>query len=170
RSVNSHRSSDMLYGNTIEQHFHIGEAGYSDSALSDFAFAKRMIRVVTHQRRQIERDRQTCLTLLEQVFEPLIGIERRTEPRELPHGPELSAIAGRVNAARIRRLAGKAELSLIVKIRQAVRSVEPFNWSQRNGSKGLPGFGRSFQGRLERALFPFTLRLVETVCQIGRAH
>src|SRR2546430_4372786 len=51
-----------------------------------------MIRVVTHLRGQIERDRQPGLACGEQMAEPCVGLLRRAEPGVLPHGPELAAV------------------------------------------------------------------------------
>ena len=53
---------------------------------------RRVIGVEAHQRRQIERHRQPGLALLQQIPIAAVGLLRRGEAGELPHGPQLAAI------------------------------------------------------------------------------
>ena len=69
-----------------------------------------MVRVVAHQRRKVERDGQSGLAVLEQELRALVRVRGAAEPGELPHRPELAAIAGRMNAARERIGARNAEV------------------------------------------------------------
>ena len=97
-----------------------------------------MIGVVAHQSRQVERHRQPAATVLQQIFVALVRLFRRSEAGKLAHGKQLPAIAGRVNATRIRRLPGESQVLLIVPIFRKVRlRVEPPYGKSRN--RGEPG-------------------------------
>src|SRR5579863_8854285 len=54
--------------------------------------------------------------MLQQVLVTLIGFLGRGKAGELAHGEKLAAVSGGVNAARIRRLAGVAEVLRVVPI------------------------------------------------------
>ena len=54
--------------------------------------------------------------MLEQILVALIGFFGRCKTGEHAHGPELAAVAGRVNAARVGRLAGVAEILIVVPV------------------------------------------------------
>ena len=56
RPVDGHRRRDLVERNAVKEHLHVGEAGDCHSALAYLALRSRMIRVVTHQRREIEGD------------------------------------------------------------------------------------------------------------------
>ena len=72
-------------------------------------FGHRVVRVVAVEGRQVEGDGEAGLPLGEQVLEALVGVRRGAEAGELAHRPELAAIAGGVDAARVGVLAGDAE-------------------------------------------------------------
>src|SRR4029077_10426408 len=95
---------------SAEENFHVLERINRHAALSHLALTRRMVRVVTHQRRQIERHRKPAAAMLEQVFVALVGLLRRRKAGELPHREKLAAISGGVNATRIWRLAGIAKI------------------------------------------------------------
>src|SRR5205814_364415 len=101
-----------------------------------------MIAVIAHERGQIESDREPTASMLEQVLVTLVSLFRRGEAGELAHRPEPAAIAGRVNAARVRRLAGITEVLLVAPItRQVGFGVEPPNRHAADGSEPrLAGF------------------------------
>src|SRR5436305_7468186 len=69
-----------------------------------------MIGVVAVERGQMERGGESGLAVREEVLEPFIRLRRRAEAGELAHGPEAAAIAGRMDAARVRELAGESDL------------------------------------------------------------
>ncbi len=75
-----------------------------------------MIAVVAHQRRQIERDGEALTAVRQQIFVALVGLLGRGEAGELAHGPHLAAIAGGVNAARVRRLAGIVQILVVAPV------------------------------------------------------
>ena len=88
----------------VEQRFHVGERRHVDAALPHFAERQLVVGVAAHQRRQIEGDAQTGAAGREQLLIALVGLFRRPEAGELPHRPQLAAVAGGVNAARVREL------------------------------------------------------------------
>src|SRR5581483_1751942 len=75
-----------------------------------------MGRVIPHQRRKIEGHRETAAAMLEQVIAALVGLLRRGESRELPHGKKLAAISGSVNAARERRLTRISKILVVIPV------------------------------------------------------
>ena len=66
RAVDRHRRRDVAHVDAVEEHLHIAQRVDRDAALADFAARLRRIGVVAHQRRHIERDRESVLPLLEQ--------------------------------------------------------------------------------------------------------
>ncbi len=86
-----------------------------------------MIGIAAHQRRQIEGDAQAGRPCRQQLAVALIGVFWRPEPGELPHRPELASIAGGMNAARIGKRPGLAQLGVVVELGNAVGGVEPFD-------------------------------------------
>src|SRR5438309_1198535 len=132
-----------------------------------------MIGVVAHQCREIECHGQSAAAVLEQVFVATVGLFRRSEPGELPHGEELAAVSGGVNTARVWRLSRIAKILFVIpvigKIGLSVKSSdrEAGNGgeagaamlvkidSARGTNRLLWGF---FQGRQQRLLRPLLLR------------
>ena len=74
--------------------------------------ASRRVRVVAHLGRQVERDRQPGLALLEEVAEARVRLLGGGEARVLAHRPEAAAVHRRLDAAREGRLAGQAEVAV----------------------------------------------------------
>ncbi len=105
RPVDGHRRGDLVERDPLEQRLHVVQARDRDPGLADFALGPRVIRVVAHQRREVERRREPGLSLLEQELEPLVRVAGAPKAGELPHGPESPAIPGRVDAPRVRVLA-----------------------------------------------------------------
>ena len=100
--------------NLVEEHFHVGQRTDGHAAFADFALGQSVVGVIAHQRRQIERDRKPGLALREQIAEALVGVLGGAKAGELAHGPQAAAIHGGMNAARVGRLAGIAEVALRV--------------------------------------------------------
>ena len=88
----------------VEQRLHVGQRRDADAALADFAERQLVIGIAAHQRRQIERDAQAGAAGRQQLPVARVGLLRRAEPGELPHRPQLAAVAGGVDAARVREL------------------------------------------------------------------
>ena len=87
-----------------KQRFHVGKRRDVDAALPDFAARELVIRVATHQRRQVEGDAETGAAGREQPTIALVGLLWRPEAGKLPHRPELAAVASGMNAARVREI------------------------------------------------------------------
>ena len=116
RRVDGHGDRDIAERNAAEEDLHVFERADGGAALADFAFAQGMVGVVAHQRGQIERHREPGLALLQQIVVAAVGFFGRGEAGELPHGPELAAVHVAVDAARVRKLAGR---------RQFARQIDP---------------------------------------------
>ena len=71
-----------------------------------------MVGVVAHQRGQVEGHGKAGLSLREQVAEARVGILGGAEAGELAHGPQAAAVHAGVDAARVGRLAGQAEIAV----------------------------------------------------------
>ena len=121
RGIDRHRGGDLFQIDAVEQDLHVFQRIDGDAALADFAFAGRMIGVVAHQRGQVEGHRESAAAVLQQILVTLVGFLRRSKAGEHAHGPELAAIAGRVNAAGVGRLAGIAEILVVVPSRREDR-------------------------------------------------
>src|SRR5690349_16191664 len=99
-----------------------------------------MVRVVSHQRRQIECYRQPAAAMLQEVLVTLVGLLRRGETGELAHRPKLAPIPGRVNATRKGRLARIPKVFFGAPVfRQVSGRVEPADGNAGNGRvAGIP--------------------------------
>jgi hypothetical protein len=85
-----------------EERLHVLERVDRDALAADLALRARVVRVVAHQRRHVERGREPGLPVVEQVAEALVRLHGGAEAGELPHRPELAAVHRRVDAARER--------------------------------------------------------------------
>ena len=124
RAVDGHGRRDPIERDAAEQVLHVGKGGDGHAALPHLPFRARMIGVVAHQGRKVERHRQAGLPVLEEEFVPLVSVFGAPEARELAHGPEPSAVHGRVDTARERVLARFAERAARVEAGQVVRRVD----------------------------------------------
>ncbi len=123
--------------NLIEQHLHVRQRTDRHAALADFSFAQRVIRVIPHQRRQIEGRRKPRLSLRQQISKTLIGILSRAKARELPHGPQSPAVHGGMDSARIRRLAGETQIAFGIPVRQIRLGIKAANGMSGNSGEGF---------------------------------
>ena len=108
RRIDGHRNGDVAQRDSLEQRLHVGQRRDRHAALSDFAQRRGMIRIDAHQRRQIERHRESGLALFEQIAKTRVGLLGRRETCELAHGPQPSAIHRFVDPAGVRKLPGCA--------------------------------------------------------------
>ena len=99
----------------------------ADAALADFAERERMVGIAAHQRRQIERDAEPGAAGGDQILVALVGFLRRPEAGELAHRPQLAAVAARVDAAHVGKLAGIADLALVVDAGHILGGIEPLD-------------------------------------------
>ena len=111
RRVDRHRRGDVAEGDAVEQRLHVGQRGDVDAALPDLAERERVIGIAAHQRREIEGDAQPGAAGRQQRLVARVGLLRRAEPGKLPHRPQLAAVAGGMNAARVGEDAGRRETS-----------------------------------------------------------
>ena len=58
----------------VEQHLHVGERIDRHALAPHLPLRQRIVRILPHQGRQIERGRQPSLSVVEQVFESLVGV------------------------------------------------------------------------------------------------
>ena len=116
RPVDRHGGRDLTERDPLEQRLHVGERVDRHALAPDLAERARMIRVVAHQRRHVERGREAGLPMLEQVAEARVRLLRRAEAGELAHRPEPAAVHRRIDAARERIGAGPAEVALVVEL------------------------------------------------------
>ena len=114
RRVDRHRRRDLAERDAGEQRLHVLERVDRDALAADLAERARVVRVVAHQRRHVERGREPGLAVLEQVAEALVRLLGRAEAGELAHRPEPAAVHRRVDAARERVLPRIAEIALVV--------------------------------------------------------
>jgi len=86
-----------------------------------------MIGVDAHQRRHVERRRQSCLSFVDQIVKALVGLFCGAKASELSHRPRSSAVHRRIWTASVRWFAGKAEVLFEIKIGDIVRRIEPID-------------------------------------------
>ena len=111
RRVDRHRGADLAQRQAVEQDLHVGERADRNADPTDLALRLRCVGVEAHLRRQVERDRQAGLALIEEVAEPAIRLGRRGEAGVLAHRPQPAAVHRRLDAASERVLAGEPELA-----------------------------------------------------------
>ena len=116
RRVDRHRRRDLAQRDAREQGAHVVDRVDGDALAPDLAERARVIRVVAHQRRHVERRREAGLPVREQVLEARVRLLGRAEAGELPHRPEAAAVHRRVDAARERIDAGVAEIAGVLDV------------------------------------------------------
>ena len=116
RAVDRHRRRDLAERDPVEERLHVGERVDRHALAPDLAERARVVGVVAHQRRHVERRREAGLPVLEQVAEARVRLLRRAEAGELAHRPEPAAVHRRIDAARERIRAGPAEVALVVDV------------------------------------------------------
>ena len=92
RGVDGHRHRDLAEVDAVEQLAHVVERIDGDAEPADLAERARVVAVEAHERRQVERGAEAGLPLVEQELEALVGLPRRAEAGELPHGPQPAAV------------------------------------------------------------------------------
>ena len=97
--------------------------------------------VVAHLGRQVERDRQPGLALLEQVAEARVRLLGGREAGVLAHRPEAAAVHGRLDATRERRLARPAKVAILVEVGGVGRRVQVVDLDARGGLEALAPLG-----------------------------
>ena len=123
RAVDRHRGRDVTERDVGEEPLEVVQGRDRHAFLPDFSSRPRMVRVITHQGRHIERRRETCLSLLQQELESCVGVFGPAEAREHAHRPQPPAVHRRVHAAGERVLPGLAE-AVFVASRDVVGRIE----------------------------------------------
>ena len=77
----------------VEQPLHVGQRRDVDAALPHFAERQRMVGIAAHQRRQVEGHAQPGAAGGDQFLVAGVGLFGRAEAGELPHRPQLAAVA-----------------------------------------------------------------------------
>jgi hypothetical protein len=87
-----HRRRHAVERDAVEQRRHVLDRVDRDADAADLAGRQRVVRVVTHLRRQVEGDAQSADPLPEQVAVARVGFLRGREAGVLPHRPQPPAI------------------------------------------------------------------------------
>ena len=119
-----------------------------------------MIGIHAHERGKIKGNGEPRLTLREEVVKTLIGIFSGAKPAELADGPKPSPVHGRVDAARVRRLTGKAQVSFVIEVFQVGRRIETLDGTSRDAGELLLALRRFPQQGIESFLLPLSLQFV----------
>ncbi len=133
-AVDRHRRRDVAHVDAFKQLLHIGERVDGDATLADLATRLRRIGVVTHEGRHIEGNREAVLALLEEKVITLVRLFGVAEAGKLTHRPKAITITTRVNAARVRKDARLAEITLDVEVGGIFGAVDPLERDIRKGS------------------------------------
>ena len=88
RRVDRHRGRDLAERDAGEERLHVVERVDRDALAADLAERARVVRVVAHQGRHVERGREAGLPVVEQVAEALVGLLGGAEAGELAHRPQ----------------------------------------------------------------------------------
>ena len=107
--VDRHGDAHLADVDPLEEALHVVEHVDGDALAADLAERHRVVGVVAHERRHVERGRQPGLPVVEQVVEALVGLLRGAEARELPHRPQPPAVHRLVDAAGVGELAGSPD-------------------------------------------------------------
>ena len=109
--VDRHRRRHAVERDRVEQDLHVGERVDRDAGAADLAERARVVGVVAELRRQVERDRQPRLPVVEEVAVAGVRLLGRREARVLADRPRPAAVHVAVRAAGERRLARQLELA-----------------------------------------------------------
>ena len=67
RRVDRHRGGDLTQRDPLEERLHIGQRVDGNAAMADLAAAGGCVRVLAHQSRHVEGDRQAGLAVFQKV-------------------------------------------------------------------------------------------------------
>ena len=117
-----------------EQDLHVRDRVDRDAGAADLADGARIVGVVAELRRQVERDREPRLTVVEQVAVARVRLLGRREAGVLPDRPRPPAVHVGIRPARVRIGARRLE-----RRRRIVRRVERFHFDTRLGFAPVGG-------------------------------
>ena len=150
--VDRHRRRHAIERDAVEQRGHVFDRVDRDTDAADFTGGERMIRVVSHLRRQIERDAQAADAVGEQVAIAGVGLFRRAEPGVLTHRPQPAAVHRRLDAAREGKFAREPELGRRVPVDEVVRCAQLGRLGPGERSLRLYAAGRGCPSRRGRLI------------------
>ena len=81
RGVDRHRGGHLAHRDAAEERLHVVERVHRHALAADLAERARVVGVVAHQRRHVERGREAGLPVVEQVAEALVGLLGGAEAR-----------------------------------------------------------------------------------------
>src|SRR5207244_6762493 len=99
-----------------------------------------VVRVATHQRRQVEGDTQTGPARPQESFTARVRFFRRAEAGELTHRPELSTVSAGIDAARVGQIAWIADVAGVVDGGEVIGRVQPLDRPAGNRGEGTRAF------------------------------
>ena len=152
--VDRHRRGHIAHGNLVEEDLHVGQRADRHAALAELAQRLGRVAVVAVERRHVKGHAQAGLALLEQIAEAGVGLLGRAEAGEHAHGPQLAAVQGGMHAARVRILAGEAEIAHVVHAGDVGRRVQPVDGRGGGGDELRLALGEAVEGFLEGGGFP----------------
>ena len=131
--VDGEGRGDLGQIDPVEQDLEVREGVDRHPLLPDLAERHRIVGVDPHQRRHVERSRESSLPLVDQVAKALVRLFRRSVACELPHRPQPAAVHRRVDAPRERRLAGEPEVVDVIEAVEVPRPVQAVDLPPRDG-------------------------------------
>ena len=155
RGVDGHRGADLVEGNALEEHLHVGKAGYGDTGAPDLARSEGVVGVVAGLRREVEGDAEAGLSVFEEVAVAGIGLLRRGEAGVLAHSPHSPAVHVGLNAAGVGVLAGVSEGVRVVEVTEIFGGVDGIDLDAGVGLEAVASLAESFFNGLEGAFVPF---------------
>src|SRR4029079_16409281 len=93
RPVDREAGADLVQWDAVEQDLGIGLRVDGDTDAADLLADLGIVGVEAALRRQVERDRQTRSTLVQQIPVATVGVLSGSEARVLAEGPQLPAVA-----------------------------------------------------------------------------
>ncbi len=167
--VDRERGRDPVERNAVEDRLHVCKRVDRDADLSNLALGQLVVGVHPHLGREIERDREPGLPLAQEVAKSLVGVLGAAPTRVEAHRPEALSIHRRIDAARVRILAGNTEALGVGLLRGIERCVERRHVQAGvgrglreiagvlapsiNGCAEVRPFGRGFVGRPHQAIY-----------------
>lgn len=157
RGVDRHGRGDFFRVDALKQDLHVGQAAYGHAALAHLAPGEGMVRVVAHEGGEVKGGGETGLAGFQEGVETPVGLLGAAEASKHPHGPELAAVHTGLHAARVRKLAGVAQVTLGVPFAQIVRRVDRLGLHVRQVLEVVLALRECLGGRRVHALHPRVL-------------
>ena len=131
RGVDGHRRRDLVKGYASEELTHVIDRVDGDPDLAYLSRRDRRIGVVAHLGGQVKGNRKTRSPVCDQLAIAGIGLRGGAEARVLAHGPRPGGVHRRVDAARVRIVAGLTERKIRIEFGEILRPVDGLEWRSR---------------------------------------